>query len=158
MLYKIYNALNHVWALSRDFGHKFFLLVVEYRKTFVGVFVSSYTLSESKYDLHCVWPAMANLIPFALLLCIKTVSSNFAENKIKFWSRLLTYVLTVFSKTYQIPYFKTFKFSMILVHRSANFTIPIFFYYFTGFTPLVGFLDVICSSVGFAYHVNGSWF
>jgi hypothetical protein len=51
----------------------FFLLVVEYRKTFVGVFVSSYTLSESKYDLHCVWPAMANLIPFPLLLCIKTV-------------------------------------------------------------------------------------
>ena len=24
LLYKIYNALNHVWALSRDFGHKFF--------------------------------------------------------------------------------------------------------------------------------------
>ena len=69
MLYKTYN----VWALSRDFGHKFFLLVAEYHKTFVGVFVSSYALSESKCDLDCVWPAMANLIPFPLLICIKTV-------------------------------------------------------------------------------------
>ena len=64
-----------------------------------------------------------------------------------------TYVLTVFSKSYQFPYFKTFKVSMILVHKSANFTVHIFFYCFTGFTPLVGFLDVICSSVGFAYRV-----
>ena len=144
----------------KGFWSQVFLLVVEYHKTFVGVFVSSYTLSESKYDLHCVWPqgpAMANLtiFPLSYFVSKRYFQQCRKQNQIL---KSPTYVLTVFSKSYQFPYFKTFKVSMILVHKSANFTVHIFFYCFTGFTPLVGFLDVICSSVGFAYHVNGSWF
>ena len=74
MLYKTYNVLNRVWALSRDFGHKFFYSLQSITKLLlVFLWAHMYTLSESKCDLHCVWPAMANLIPFPLLLCIKTV-------------------------------------------------------------------------------------
>ena len=149
-----------MFGLSQGILVTSFLLVVEYHKTFVGVFVSSYTLSESKCDLHCAWPqgpAMANLTLFPFLLCIKTVFPAMQKTKSNFEVAYLCFNC-IFENLSNSLFLKAFKVCMILVHNSANFTIHIFFYCFTGFTPLVGFLDVICSSVGFAYHVNGSWF
>ena len=116
--------------------------------------------SHGKSNPHGGQTSTILLIPFPLLRCIKTVFPVMQKTRSNFevaylcFNRILENLSNFLFQNFQSKYDP----STYMVHKSANFTVHIFLYCFTGFTPLVGFLDVICSSVGFAYHVNGSWF